>query len=168
MSEELTQEQKIAKLDELIRQLGTCMFTTVDADNGKLYSRPMHAMGGLDGGKLHFFAYCTSAKIDDVKQGTQVNCAFACVKSQDFVSLSGAARLRLDRAEMEAKWDTSMLAWFPDGLDTSGICLIEVDVDDAQYWDAPNHTLIHLYGVAKAMLTGEGVKDAGENAKVSL
>lgn len=168
MSSDPTTEQKIAKVDELIRDVGTCMLTTVDATTGKLHSRPMHLQGGLDNGKLFFFAYQSSAKMDDVETTHRVNCGFSCPKSQHFVSISGQAKMTTDRAKMEQKWNPMLTAWFADGLDTDGICLIEVDADDTQYWDAPSSTLVHVYGVAKAAITGEPVKDAGENEKVSL
>ena len=160
--------EKLEKLDELLRAVGTAMFTTADEDTGRLHSRPMALRGGLDGECLYFFSYLGSEKLDDVKQDRHVNCAFAHPGKKHFVSVSGRAFTTTDRAKMDEKWDATMKAWFPQGLDTDGICLIRVGVDDAQYWDAPNQTLIHLYGMAKAAITGEGVKDAGENEKVTL
>ena len=168
MSNDLSHDEKIEKLDKLIRDIGICMFTTVDADTGKLHSRPMAVQGGLDGHDLYFFSYRDSAKMDDVQDTVKVNCAFSCPKDQHYVSVEGDARMTFDRAKMEEKWDASLNAWFGKGLDTPGICMIAVRVGDAQYWDAPNNTLIHLYGMAKAAITGESVKDAGENEKVSM
>jgi general stress protein 26 len=69
---------------------------------------------------------------------------------------------------LKQKWAKPLRAWFPDGLDTDGICLIDVTVGDAQYWDSGNQVMIHAYGVLKSLVTGEGVKDAGDNEKVSL
>ena len=163
-----SQDDKLQKLDELLRDVKIAMFTTLDKKNNKLYSRPMALQGGLDDKKLYFFTYSESDKIDDIEQDRQVNCAFSHPDKEHYVSVTGQADTTFDRAKMEQKWDPTMKAWFPDGIDTKGICLIEVRVDDAQYWDSRSSTMLHLYGMAKAALTGEGVKDPGENEKVSV
>ena len=166
--DEPTQAEKIEKLDTLLRDIQTAMFTTVDDDTGQLFSRPMALQGGLDSGHLYFFSYDDTGKTADLRRDRQVNCGFSSPGDQKYVSVAGTANVTRDRAKMEEKWDSTMKAWFPDGLDTDGICLIDVTVEDAQYWNAPNNVLIHAYGMVKAALTGEGVKDAGENEKVSL
>ena len=166
--DEPTQAEKIEKLDALLRDIKTAMFTTVDDDTGHLHSRPMHLQGGLDAGHLYFFTYDQSPKVGDVQAKRQVNCGFSKPGSNEFVSISGTASLTRDRAKMEQKWSEPLRAWFADGLDTDGICLIDVDVQDAQYWHTHNQTLMHAYGIVKAALTGEPVQDAGENEKVSL
>lgn len=143
------------------------MFTTVDP-NGRLYSRPMHMAGKFDGHDLYFFAYADSAKVEEFKQDRQVNCAFADTHKAEFVSIAGTASLTQDRALMEQKWSTPLKAWFPDGLETKGIALIQVRASDAQYWDSRNQLMIHAFGVVKAAVTGEPVKDAGENEKLNL
>ena len=163
-----THEEKLRKLDSLVRDVGIAMFTSADAQTGLLHSRPMAVQGGLDSNTLYFFAYQDSAKLDEVRQDHHVNCAFADPGKKHFVSITGTAGVTTDRAKMNEKWTPSLKAWFPKGLDTPGICLIKVLVNEAQYWDAPNQTLLHLYGVAKAALTGEAVQAAGENEKLKL
>ena len=161
-------DEKVKKLDEVIQAIGTGMLTTVDDASKKLYSRPMAAQGGIDGKSLYFFTYQQSAKTGDIRDESDVNVAFADAGNQKYASITGRAFLTKDRAKMEEKWSEPMKAWFPDGLDTDGITLIRVDIEDAQYWDAPNQIAVHLYGMLKAAVTGEGVKNAGENEKVSM
>jgi hypothetical protein len=43
--------------------------------------------------------------------------------------------------------------------------LLKVAVEQAEYWDAPSSTMVYLYGVVKATLTGKGPQ-AGEHAKL--
>lgn len=160
--------KQVDKLDEIIRAVGTGMLTTVDDESKKLYSRPMRVKGGLDNGSLYFFAYRASHKVHDIEDDSHVNVAFSAPGKNLFASVTGKAFLTFDRGKMEEKWDETLKAWFPEGLDTNGICLICVEADDAQYWDAPNQTAVHLWGMVKAAVTGEGVEQAGENEKVSL
>ena len=60
-----------------------------------------------------------------------------------------------------------MRAWFPKGIDDPDVALLKVAIDAAEYWDAPNSTMIHAYGYLKARLTGEAPEPGG-NEKVSF
>ena len=42
----------------------------------------------------------------------------------------------------------------PKGPDDPSICLIHVNVESAEYWDAPSSAWVYAYGYAKARLTG--------------
>jgi len=165
---EPTHDEKVKKLAELIEAVKVGMLTTTDTQSGRLHSRPMNTQGGLDGDSVFFFTYQDANKVDEFKEDRQVNVAYADATKSRYVSLAGFAKLVTDRKLMERKWDPSLNAWFADGLDTPGIALIQVRATEVQYWDAPNQTMLHLYGVAKAKLTGEPVHDAGENEVVTL
>ena len=163
-----THDEKVRKLDALIRDIKVAMLTTADP-SGRLYSRPMYALEGLDAeGCLNFFADRDSAKVDELRQDAQVNCAFARPSDQEYVSASGTATVTQDKAQLRANWTAAAKPWYPDGPDTPGLCLIRVKVSDAQYWDAHNKTMLQALGTLKAVVTGERVKNAGENEKVSL
>src|SRR5690606_15324305 len=137
-------------------------------EGGRLHSRPMHAQGGVEDGLVHFFAYRRSPKVDELEQDHQVNCAFAKPDSNEYVSIAGIARVTEDWALMERKWTAPQKAWFPQGLETPGICLIEVRIEDAQYWDAPNQAMVHLWGMLRAAVTGDGAGDPGDHEKLRL
>ena len=166
-NEPKTQDEKVRTLDRLIRDIEVAMLTTADP-SGRLYARPMHAQGGLDDGCLYFFTMRQSPKVEDIRQDAQVNCAFAKPGADEYVSVAGTAGVTDDRALMERKWDPTLKAWLPQGLDTPGVCLIRVKVSDAQYWDTRQGAMMQLYGTVKAALTGEPVKDVGDVQKVRL
>jgi hypothetical protein len=44
--------------------------------------------------------------------------------------------------------------WFPDGLEDPDLGLLEVTVEDAEYWDAPANKTQRLFGLAKALSSG--------------
>lgn len=162
-----TQDEKLRKLDAMVRDIGVAMLTTSDAQ-GRLHSRPMHLQGGVEDGRLYFFAYRRSPKVEELEHDRQVNCAFAEPDDNRYVSIAGTARIRQERDLMERMWNMAQKAWFPQGLDTPGICLIEVEVEDAQYWDAPNQAMVHLWGMVKAAVTGDRVGDPGDHEKLNL
>jgi general stress protein 26 len=82
------------------------------------------------------------------------------------VSISGTATEGFDRARAEQLWNPLLKAWFPDGLDTSGLTLIKVHASSAEYWDSPNSTVVNLLDYARAAVTGRPPA-AGENHEVT-
>ena len=81
--------------------------------------------------------------------------------------MSGAAIVSRDRRKMEELWNPAYTAWFPEGLDDPQICLLNIKVSQAEYWDSPNSVVVHLIGMAKAAVTGTPFHP-GENEKVNL
>jgi hypothetical protein len=65
----------------------------------------------------------------------------------------------------EELWSPWFSTWFPQGLKEPNLALLKVSVETAEYWDAPSSTMVNLYGVVKATLTGKG-SQAGEHAKL--
>ena len=58
-------------------------------------------------------------------------------------------------------------AWFPKGLDDPELALLKVTVEKAEYWDSPSSAVVHLVGLAKALVTGKHYRP-GENEKIEL
>jgi general stress protein 26 len=153
------------KLWSMISSIGVAMLTS--EDDGVLRSRPMaHAQTSFDG-TLWFFTRASSHKVEEVKDDQRVNVSYAEPSKQDYVSLSGTARLVRDRTEIEQRWTESARVWFPQGKGDPDLALLRVDVTQGEYWDAPNSTMLHLYGYAKARLTGAPPSPGG-HAKVTV
>ncbi len=157
----------IEKLRDLIKGIKLEMLTTVDKD-GSLRSRPMSTqLEDFDGHYLWFFTYGDSPKVHDVQQERQVNVSYSDPGGDRFVSVSGRALLVRDKKTMEKYWDVPLKAWFPEGLDTPDIALLQVAVDKAEYWDGPSNKLVALVGFLKAVVTGQAF-EGGENEKLNL
>ena len=153
------------KLWSMIKDIGTAMLTT--EDDGKLRARPMITAQKEFTGELWFFTRASSHKVDEVKSEHHVGVTYADVGKQDYVSLSGRATLVKDKAQVEAHWSEPMRTWFAKGIDDPEAALLKVTVDAAEYWDAPNSTMVHAYGYIKARLTGESPHPGG-NEKLSF
>jgi general stress protein 26 len=164
MDQSTYRQQQFSKLDELIKDIRIAMLTTVDED-GSLRSRPMAAPQVAFDGELWFFSGADVPKVEEAQQHHQVNVSFADPEHQRYVSISGTATLVRDRQKMEALWSPWFRTWFPQGLDEPHLTLLKVDVEKAEYWDAPSSTMVQLYGVVKATLTGKAPQ-AGEHAKL--
>ena len=162
---ETSQTEATQKMWAMMKSISFAMLTTEDDDN--LRARPMVAAQSDFDGTLWFFTRASSHKVDEVQHDQRVGVTYADPSKQDYVSLSGKARLVRDKASIEAHWGESMRTWFPKGKEDPDIALLKVDVAMAEYWDAPNSTMVHAYGYVKAVLTG-APPNPGGNEKVSF
>ncbi len=157
MTSAIEQSNQIQKLQELIKDIEYGMLTTLD--NGSLRSRPMASMGQIDSdAALWFFTDVSSHKVTEVEQKQQVNVSFAAPDKQRYVSLSGTAQVVRDREKMQELWQPTLKAWFPGGLEDPNIALLQVTVEQAEYWDAPAGWVAKTMGLVKAVTTGERAK----------
>lgn len=167
MSDTKTRDEAISKLADLIKDVRIAMLTTV-ADDGSLHSRPMAVQQVEFDGDLWFFTREDSPKVYEIEQEFHVNVAFSDPSAQNYVSVSGTARLVHDKAKAEELWNPALKAWFPDGLDDPQLALLQIEVKNAEYWDAPSSTIAHVAGIIKSIATGKPADDVGENKKLSL
>jgi general stress protein 26 len=161
-------QNDVAKLGELIKDIRVAMLTTVD-NEGRLHSRPMETQQSEFDGTLWFFTDSESEKVHELERDRHVNLSYAKPDDQRYVSVSGTASTVRDQAKMKELWSPLHKAWFPKGLDDPNIALLRVDVDRAEYWDAPSSATVRLFGFAKAVLTGKRYGEEGvDHQKVNL
>jgi general stress protein 26 len=158
-------QAQISKIWEMIRDIKFAMLTS--DDNGLLRSRPMVAAQHTFEGTLWFFTREHAHKVNEIADDPRVNVSYADGGAQNYVSLSGNASLVTDKATLKQHFSEAMRVWFPKGLDDPELALLKVDVEQAEYWDAPNSKMVHAYGYLKARLTGEP-PHPGENARVRV
>ena len=154
------------KVWDLIKDIRIAMFVTQDAE-GKLSARPMSAVNDEFSGSLWFMTAGDSPKLEDVRASPDVLVAYAEPKDQNYVSARGRAEIVKDKAKIRDLWSEADRVWFPNGPEESDIALIRVEVETAEYWDAPSATMVYVYGYAKARLTGKAPQ-MGENKKVAF
>jgi general stress protein 26 len=161
-------EENVRKLRDLIKDVKVAMLTTVDAE-GTLRSRPMATQEVEFDGTLWFLTWVNTAKVDEIERDHHVNVAYADPSSDKYVSVSGVARLVRDRKKAEELWTPLHKAWFPQGLDDPNLGLLRVEVQKAEYWDAPSSKVVQLAGFVKAMVTGKPYGEEGvDHQKVNL
>lgn len=158
-------EESINKIKELTEGIDFCMLTTIDG--GVLRSRPMSTQEFEFEGDLWFFTSDNTHKIDELENDNRVNVAYSKPDDNKYLSISGKAEVVKDRAKIEELWSPVLKAWFPKGIDDPNLCLLKIPVEQAEYWDAPNSTIVQLFGMVKAIATGTEA-DYGENKKISL
>ena len=157
-------DPNMQKLADLIAEAGIAMLTTAEPD-GTLRSRPLATLEMDSEGKLWFFTAMSSGKVSEIDQHRKVSLSYVNLDKQDYVSVSGHARLFRDPEKMRELWTPWVEPWFPEGLEDPDLGLLEVTVDDAEYWNAPASKTQRLFGLAKALSSGKTDR-LGEHAKV--
>lgn len=155
------------KLMELIEGMHIGMLATRGAD-GRFRSRPMALADAEFDGHLYFLTGDNSGKVHDLERDKETVVTFANPSKSSYVALRGEAAISTDRATVKKHWSERARGWFPKGSDDPNLAVIAVKIDEAEYWDTPSGTMVVAYGYAKAVLTGEPVKDVGDHAKVKL
>ncbi|MDQ3513319.1 MAG: pyridoxamine 5'-phosphate oxidase family protein, partial [Chloroflexota bacterium] len=92
-----TEQEHIAKLHDLIKDIEFAMMTTVEPD-GDLRSRPMATQQAEFDGTLWFFTLASDPKVAEVRRDQRVNLSFASKDDNAWVSMSGTAELVRDQA----------------------------------------------------------------------
>ncbi len=161
----LAEADDLKKLWSLISSVKVAMLTSEDGPH--LRARPMVAAQSEFDGALFFFTRVSSHKVTEVGQHDRVCVSYAEPDKQNYVSLSGTAHVVQDPALVKAHWSEAMRTWFPKGVSDPEIAILKVDVDQAEYWDAPSSTMVYLYGYVKAVTTGQS-PHPGENEKLHV
>ena len=157
------------KLHELVESFGLAMLVTHTAE-GQMRARPMALAKAYENGSLWFATDKHSAKVEEIEQESHV--AITMQDKTRFVSISGVATLRDDRAKLAELWKTEWKVWFPGGKDDPNIALLEVSGTRGEYWDNSGLSgLKYLIEAGKALLSGtrpEIENDPKIHGKVSM
>lgn len=154
-------------LYELIDDIEIAMMTTRRAD-GRLVSRPMDTQDVDEDADLWFMTLDDADKLDEIENDPHVNLAYYNMKTREYVSVSGTARITRDRARIRELYDASWKTWVEDeGGDRNGgpndprFVLIEVHADSAIYLESTKSRPRQLFEIAKGFATGR-TPDIGE------
>ncbi len=147
---ESSRETNIQMLGERLKTFDVAMLTTINTRDGSLHSRPMMTSKADFDGTLWFFSKFSSAKVDEIRSGSQVNLSYSTPAAGRYISVSGAAYVVPDRVKMESLWDERFRTWFSQGIDEPDLVLLRVEVTGAEIWDAEHSDA----GTALSFTTG--------------
>jgi general stress protein 26 len=165
-------QKKLKELYELTDGIEIAMFTTRRTD-GQLVSRPMATQAQSDGADFWFATDSSTAKLDELEADPNVNLAYYNLKSREYVSVSGEARVVTDRAKVRELWRPDWKAWFDDDAPDAGtpedprIVLIGVNASSATFLKIDKPKPVVLFEVARGMVTGK-TPNLGEVQHVEL
>ena len=157
--------ENFEKLSELTKDIKFCMLTTTDIE-GLLRSRPLTTQSAGLEDCLWFFISAAGTLSDELRNSPNVNLSYTDPNHNRYVSVSGKAEVIRDRAKAEKMWNPTFKAWFPEGLDDPNLALLKIEVEQAEYWDAPSSRLVQIEGFLKASTTSERVEKTSEHKAI--
>ena len=156
-------EADVERAWALMEKVRFCMLSTWNGR--KLHSRPMGAFISRQERTIYFFTDARAEKGEEIRRYPRVCLAFADIKGQKYVSVSGTAQISSDRKKLEELWSIPARVWW-EKPDDSNVRLIKFTPEEAEYWDAPGNLVSNIRMVI-ALATGPH-PDAGEHKKVAL
>ena len=152
---------------DLIKDTRFCMLSHRHTD-GTLHSHPLTTQNkdlGEDG-CLYFFVSRSSEVGRRLQQDGNVNLAYANVDKDTWVSVTGTARVSQDMQKKKELFNVMAKAWFPGGVEDPNLELVEVKIEEAEYWNVKENKLLQLLKMGKAAATGTRPRGMGEHAEV--
>lgn len=153
-------------LAALLADIGTAMLTTRTRD-GYLVSRPVATRKGAPDDELWFLTSASSHKAAEIRAQPQVNIAYVDAAKNRFVSVSGRASVRRDRAKIDALWSAADKVFFPGGKDDPDVTLLRLRIETAEYWDGPGTLVGKVFGFLAAAITGDADR-MGQNQTLRI
>jgi len=159
--ENLTNQDAVDKIKELVKSQQLCLFTT-RLTNIPLSTRPMSAMDTDEAGNIWFFSAKSSDKNEHIHADPRVQLFFSHPAGSEFLSVYGTASINTDPANIEKYWSPIIKAWFPEGKDDPQITLLKVAPEEAYYWDTKNSKMISMLKILTSVFTGKTMDDGVE------
>ena len=152
---------------DLIKDTRFCMLSHRHAD-GSLHSHPLTTQNkALDeGSSLYFFVSRKSEVGTRLRQDGNVNLSYANPKDDTWVSITGTATIVEDAQKKKDLFGVIDKAWF-DGPQDPDLELVEVRIDEAEYWNVKENKLLQLLKMGTAAATGTRPK-MGEHAELKF
>ncbi|SOB80520.1 General stress protein 26 [Sphingomonas guangdongensis] len=149
MTDTAATHRSLADLAEKMRDIDFCTLST-RTSGGAIAGRPMSNNRDVAyDGDSWFFSYEQARTISDIEADPNVGLSYQGKSGllgmrPFFLTIEGRATLIRDKAQFEAHWTKDLDRYFPQGVDTPGIVLIQVHASRAHYWDGEDEGEVTL------------------------
>ena len=152
---------------DLIKDTRFCMLSHRHGD-GSLHAHPLTTQNKTleADGCLYFFVSRSTEVGQRLQQDGNVNLAYANPDKDTWVSVTGTARVLEDMARKKELFNPAAKAWFPNGPEDPDMELVEVKIDEAEYWNVKENKLLQMLKMGKAAVTGTRPQQMGEHREV--
>ena len=147
--------KNIEKLNEIINDAGSGMLVT---KGSKTMARPMQVVKNDDLYNIHFFTVLQSAKIKEIQKNEDVFLTFSDHSSYSYAAVEGKAKVILDRDYIQKHYSRIFDAFFTEGVNTSGLCLINVEINHAECWYNDKNFILESIEFVKGLPKGNKAK----------
>lgn len=126
-----------------MKELDFCMMTTIDG-RGSMHSRPMSNNREVEyNGETFFFSLMDTGKVRQIQQSPRTSLIYQG-KDGLFIEVYGESHLIQQKTRFQEHWSDDLNAWFKDGIETEGLCLIRVKAHRIHYWQKGDEGMLEL------------------------
>ena len=139
-------------LDDVVADLRIAMvMTSVD---GIWSSRPLTCVE-VDHSFVRFLVDASTDWVADLMRAdSAVHITFSDPRENTFVSLNGNSFISADQAEIDRLWTPAAAAFFH-GPEDPNVRVLQVEIDDGQWWDGPSGRLGQTVGLLRAAINDD-------------
>lgn len=116
-------------------------------------ARPMR-IASIDKNCNVWFLSESDGKIAELKNNSHAT-IIAEDKNNCWLSVAGTIDIKNDNELIKSLWKDDFLKWFPQGLESPGIRVLQFNSERAEYWDQrKDHKIEYLFKAVKAYVSG--------------
>lgn len=139
----------LEQMSEKMKDIDFAMLAT-HTIGGAISARPMSNNREVDyDGKVWFFTDGTAQMVSDIEADPHVTLSYQGKSGllgmrPFFLVLEGRAKLVREKTCFAEHWTKGLERWWPQGINTPGIVLIQVTGERAHYWDGEHEGEVSL------------------------
>lgn len=153
----LTANEGLEKLKELVKAINICLFSTNLQKNDGATFRPMSAQEVDADGNIWFFSGLDSDKNLEIQEDNLVQLVFSDPSKSSYLIVNGLAEIVIDHQKIEELWSPATKIWFEKGKEDPNISLIKVKTQTAFYWDTDGNKMINFFKFLASVATGSNL-----------
>lgn len=160
--QDLTGEEGVKKMKELIDKASTCFFCTSITTGYPFNTRPMSVQKTDEDGNIWFLSAADSGQNQEITSSPLVRLLFQGSAYSDFLAITGEAGISRDKAIIRELWNPMLKTWFTEGEDDARITVIKVVPSEGYYWDTKHAMAIGLIKRMVGAAIGKTMDDSIE------
>lgn len=164
---DLSGEEAIKKMKELVEKANSCFFCTRIKTNESFSTRPMSVQKIDDEGTLWFLSASDSNKNEEITNDPSVQLLFQGSQYSDYINIYGTATISKDKAKIKELWQPILKTWFTEGKDDKRITVLKVVPAESYYWDTKHNMAVGLVKRLVGAAIGKTLDDSIEG-KIKL
>ena len=143
------------RLWEIIKHIRFGMLTHRHA-NGSLHAHPLTTQNkSLEPDMMLYFFVSKKTELGQrLMADGNVNVSYADTSKDTYVSITGQASLNEDMRLKQHLFNALAKAWFPGGAEDPDLELVELAIEDAEYWNVKESKTTQLFKMATAAVSG--------------
>lgn len=124
---------------------------------------PMTLLQMDEQGDLWFFTSKESEHFTNIAHDNRVQILYTDEQNQTYISIYGNATHIVDKTKVDELWNPMLNNWFEGGKQDANLTLLNVNMEQAYYWDSKLHKLVSFF----ELIEGD-TADLGQKGYVNL